>query len=173
MHSQALDLSHSEFVDEYRAGRVTLSYDVGVAFDLKTRISRTSEVIWMLLAPSAMHVSVLAILAAILLRDWWVLLGVPIAWIGMATSSASQHPGSRPIACLPNFLALGGFLFGLWQGWPSLALLLALAYWISHEGTNLVYRIAKKSYVRKVLADEKFYELALEHNHITVLPNTS
>jgi hypothetical protein len=168
MIGERLTLTHEEFVNQYRAGKVTLSYDVGVAFQLKTRLSRPLELVLMMLSPSGAHVSVLCVLAAYYYSDWWLLFGIPVAWIGMAAASAVQYPGSKALSCLPTLLALAATLYGLKLGWPSVMLVLASAYWVAHEGTLFVYWMAKRVFVRRIHESEEAYNVALGHNHISV-----
>ncbi|MCH8978312.1 MAG: hypothetical protein IH945_03600 [Armatimonadetes bacterium] len=175
-------ISHEEFLAGYRAGRIGFNFQTGAAFDLRVGVARKWEKWVLILLPllfSALPISIASVVLSIIIGNYWLLLAVPAAWIGMASNSASQYRGSQVLSCLPTLGAAGSMIYGLFtEGWTSTFFFIACAFFVPYVCMSVLYRIGKRGFVRHFLESEQFYNAALKHRSASIefhdeLPHSS
>ena len=161
--------SHAEFVQGYRGGRIALTWQDGLpAHTFAAWRRRFIGYLQLLVGPRS--VFVLFVILTFLLRDPWLLLGIPAAYLGTAGGAPGNDARKSPARVFVTAAAFFGLSFGLFsdQGWRSAVFLISCGFLVSF-GANLTYHaICQRAFVRLLLTEKEFYEAALERNVITL-----
>jgi hypothetical protein len=113
---------------------------------------------------------VLFVLLTFVLRDAWLLLGIPAVYLGTAVGAPGHDAHKRSARIFMTAFALFGLVFGFFsgQGWRSAVFLISCGFLVSFA-VNLAYHaICQRAFVLLLLTKREFYEAALERNVITV-----
>lgn len=169
---ESVPISHEEFLRGYAEGRYGYRADISASLNLASRLARGWELVYIFVAQvlfTGFSTSIASIVLSFVLGDFWLLLGVPISWLGMYAGSAAQYPMTRGIAQVPFLLAVGGFLYGMFAlGWRHPVFLLSSAFLLPHEAVSTVYAIGKRAFTRRVFESDEFYRSALEQDLLII-----
>jgi len=161
--------SHAEFVQGYRGGRIALTWEDGLpAYTFAAW--RRWFVGYLQLLAGRRSIFVLFVILTFVLRDPWLLLGIPAAYLGTAVGAPGHDAPKRPARVFMTAAAFFGLLLGLFsdQGWHSAVFLISCGFLVSFA-VNLTYHaICQRALVLLLLSKKEFYEAALERNVITV-----
>jgi hypothetical protein len=161
--------SHAEFVQGYRGGRIALTWEDGLpAYTFAAW--RRWFVGYLQLLAGHRSIFVLFVILTFTLRDPWLLLGIPAAYLGTAVGAPGHDVRNRPALVFMTTAAFFGLFFGLFsdQGWRSAMFLISVGFLVSFA-VNLAYHaICQRALVLLLLTKKEFYEAALERNVITV-----
>ncbi|SRR6266480_1314954 len=157
--------SHAEFVRGYRGGRIVLTWEDGLPAYTFAAWGRWF-IGYLQLLVGLRSVFVLFVILTFVLRDPWLLLGIPAVYLGTAAGAPGHDARKKPARV---FMTTAAF-FGLFsdQGWRSAVFLISCGFLVSFA-VNLTYHaICQRAFVRLLLTEKEFYEAALERNVITV-----
>jgi hypothetical protein len=161
--------SHAEFVQGYRGGRIALTWVDGLpAYTFAAW--RRWFVGYLQLLAGRRSIFVLFVILTFVLRDPWLLLGIPAACLGTAAGAPGDEAPKRPARVFMTAAAFFGLFFGLFsdQGWRSAMFLISCGFLVSFA-VNLAYHaICQRALVLLLLTKKEFYEAALERNVITL-----
>jgi hypothetical protein len=161
--------SHAEFVQGYRGGRIALTWEDGLPAYTFAAWGRWF-VGYLQLLGGRWSIFILFVILTFVLRDPWLLLGIPAAYLATAAGAPGHDARNKPARVLMTAAAFFGLFFGLFsdQGWRSAAFLISCGFLVSFA-VNLAYHaICQRALVLLLLTKKDFYEAALERNVITV-----
>src|SRR5437773_307086 len=161
--------SHAEFVEDYRGGRIALTWADGLPAYTFAAWGRWF-IGYLQLLVGLRSVFVLFVILTFVLRDPWLLLGLPAAYLGTAAGAPGHDAHKSPARVFMTAAAFLGPFFGLFsdQGWRSAVFLISCGFLVSFA-VNLTYHtICQRALVLLLLTKQEFYEAALERNVITV-----
>jgi hypothetical protein len=161
--------SHAEFVQRYRGGRIALTWEDGLpAYTFAAW--RRWFVGYIQLLAGRRSIFVLFVLLTLVLRDPWLLLGIPAAYLGTAVGAPGHDAHKRPARVFMTAFALFALFFGLFsdQGWRSAVFLISCGFLVSFAVDLTYHAICQRAFVLLLLTKKEFYEAALERNVITV-----
>src|SRR6266705_3796980 len=161
--------SHADFVQGYRGGRIALTWADGLpAYTFAAWGRWFIGYLQLLVGPRS--VFVLFVILTFLLRDPWLLLGIPAAYLGTAAGAPGNDALKSPARVFMTAAAFFGLFFGLFsdQGWRSAVFLISCGFLVCFA-VNLTYHaICQRAFVRLLLTEKEFYEAVPERNVITV-----
>jgi hypothetical protein len=161
--------SHAEFVQDYRGGRIALTWADGLPAYTFAAWGRWF-IGYLQLLVGLRSVFVLFVILTFVLRDPLLLLGIPAAYFGTAAGAPGHDARKSPARVFMTAAAFFGLSFGLFsdQGWHSAVFLISCGFLVSFA-VNLTYHaICQRAFVRLLLTEKEFYEAALERNVITL-----
>jgi len=161
--------SHAEFVQDYRGGRIALTWADGLPAYTFGAWGRWF-IGYLQLLVGLRSVFVLFVVLTFVLRDPLLLLGIPAAYLGTAAGAPGHDARKSPARVFMTAATFFGLFFGLFtdQGWRSAVFLISCGFVVSFA-VNLTYHaICQRAFVRLLLTEKEFYEAALERNVITL-----
>jgi len=161
--------SHADFVQGYRGGRIALTWADGLpAYTFAACGRWFIGYLQLLVGPRS--VFVLFVILTFLLRDPWLLLGIPAAYLGTAAGAPGNDAHKSPARVFMTAAAFFGLSFGLFSdhGWRSAVFLISCGFLVSFAANLTYHAICQRAFVRLLLTEKEFYEVALDRNVITV-----
>src|SRR6266498_5764921 len=161
--------SHAEFVQGYRGGRIALTWADGLPAYTFAAWGRWFIGYLRLLA-GRRSVFILLVILTFVLRDPLLLLGIPAAYLGTAAGAPGHDAPKSPARVFMTAAAFLGLFFGLFsdQGWRSAVFLISCGFLVSFAANLTYHAICQRAFVRLLLTEKEFYEVALDRNVITV-----
>ncbi len=164
---------HDEFVIEYRAGRIGMSYDLSLALNAVAQLGRRRDQLYQIaisVAGGATSLGVLALIAALVLQDWWLLIAMATGLIGNFAGAAIHRMFTKGIAlvcCVFVFFISAGILLATGNLMPAI---LSLTFFlVGYLNMVLTYRLAKRVFTKHIFSSKQFYDELLENDLIAVI----
>ena len=161
-------ISHAEFVEGYRTGRIGLTVDAPFAY----MYAATHQLGWewyftgyLNLFFGEIFIAVFFVIMTLYLWDWWLLLGIPAGIAGIAAGSPNQNDYAKRVSVVLGVLGLAGLIvscFGF--EWRSPVFMVSGVFFVGFARRVLYHRICGRAFLHLLLTREDVYTDGIKGN---------
>ncbi len=165
-------LNHTEFVDGYNRKRVSFTFDAPNAYLYASTRRLGWE--WMFtgclnLVLGELFLSVLMLVLTFTLHDFWLVLGIPAAFLGVASGSPNHSGYTKRVSGICIAAAFIGMTVGLiWFDWQSPVFLVSCVFIVGFIKNKTYHAICRKAFLRLLLTRKDVYDDAIQQNFISL-----